>query len=81
MDIHQELTPWLASVYVERSSRRKGIGSMLVQHVMQTAKAADISHLYLFTPDQQRFYKRLGWNELIHENYREHCVTIMSVEL
>ena len=81
MTIHQELTPWLASVYVDKPHRRRGIGSQLVKHVMQQAAYAGYSKLYLFTPDQSEFYQRLGWQELTKEVYCGHEVTIMSVEL
>ena len=81
MDKYQELTPWLASVYVEVSSRGQGIGTSLVSHVMQHAKTAGITSLYLFTPDRQNFYQRLGWQVLSREEYRGHEVTVMSVLL
>lgn len=81
MDIHQELTPWLASVYIEVQSRGQGIGSSLVRHVMRQVKAAGITSMYLFTPDRQSFYKRLGWQVLSLEEYRGHEVTVMSVIL
>jgi N-acetylglutamate synthase-like GNAT family acetyltransferase len=81
MDVHQELTPWLASVYVEVSSRGQGTGSSLVRYVMQHAKAAGITSLYLFTPDRQNFYQRLGWEVLSREDYLGHKVTVMSVLL
>jgi len=81
MTVHQELTPWLASVYVDQPQRRRGIGSELVKYVMQQAANADFSRLYLFTPDQVAFYQRLGWQELVKESYCDHEVTIMSVDL
>lgn len=81
MDTRRELTPWLASVYVKSEHRRKGIGSALVRHVMQQAGCAGISQLYLFTPDQSEFYHKLGWRRLFEEDYREHKVTVMSVDL
>jgi GNAT superfamily N-acetyltransferase len=81
MTIHQELTPWLASVYVDEPHRRQGIGSQLVRHVMQQASYAGYSKLYLFTPDQVEFYQHLGWQELIKEFYCGHEVTIMSADL
>ena len=81
MDTHQELSPWLASVYVDVPYRRRGIGSMLVRHVMQQARHAGIANLYLFTPDRQDLYRRLGWQELSNEIYRDHQVTIMSIDI
>jgi N-acetylglutamate synthase-like GNAT family acetyltransferase len=81
METHRELSPWLASVYVDVPSRRKGVASMLVQNVMQQAKHAGIANLYLFTPDRQDLYRRLGWQELSNEIYRGHQVTIMSIDI
>jgi len=81
MTIHQELTLWLASVYIDEPHRRRGIGSQLVKYVMRQAVYAGYSQLYLFTPDQVNFYQRLGWRELINESYCGHEVTIMTVEL
>ncbi|MCW8962464.1 MAG: GNAT family N-acetyltransferase [Gammaproteobacteria bacterium] len=81
MTIHQELTPWLASVYVEQSHRRQGIGSELVKHVMQQAVVAGYSKLYLFTPDQVSFYRRLGWQQFSKVSYCGHDVIIMTVDL
>ena len=81
MDTHHELSPWLASVYVRHSNRGMGTGSLLVQHVMKQAQQAGLDRLFLFTPDQQLFYERLGWNMLIREHYHGHEVAIMSTEL
>lgn len=78
MTIHQDLTPWLASVYVESSRRDQGIGSRLVKHVMQQATDAGYSRLYLFTPDRVSFYQRLGWQKYKTVSYCGHDVTIMS---
>jgi len=81
MDNHPELTPWLASVLVAPEFRNQGIGTRLVEHVMQVAKTAGISRLYLFTPDRVAFYERLGWQLVNEEIYRQHRVSIMQVNL
>lgn len=81
MDSHPELTPWLASVYVDESFRRQGIGSKLVKHVMEQAAQAGISQLYLFTPDRAEFYLQLGWTTLTEEGYRGQSVTVMQAYL
>lgn len=81
MDTHRELTPWLASVFVAPAYRRRGVGTALVRHVMQQAQAAGIPVLYLFTPDQEAFYRKLGWQTLGRESYRGHDVTIMQLQL
>ena len=81
MSTRQELSPWLASVYVEASRRNQGIGSRLVEHVMQQARDAGYSTLYLFTPDRVSFYQRLGWRVHGVEYYCDHDVTIMCCDL
>jgi N-acetylglutamate synthase-like GNAT family acetyltransferase len=81
MDTRSELTPWLASVYVAPAFRNQGIGSRLVEHVMEEARKAGIRELYLFTPDRVSFYEKLGWRVLNEEEYRGHWVTVMSIKL
>ncbi len=81
MDSHEELTPWLASVYVDVPHRHQGVASALVQHVMQQAAAAAIPALYLFTPGQEKLYAKLGWEVLAREDYRGTAVTLMQVRL
>lgn len=80
MDTHPELTPWLASVFVAPIHRQKGIGAALVRAVMEAAREAGIATLYLFTPDQEAFYRALGWRTLSQERYRGDDVTIMQVD-
>lgn len=80
MSSHPELTPWLASVYVDASQRGKGIGSTLVRQVMQHARDNGIARLYLYTPDQEQLYARLGWQLLSREPYNGTPVTIMSLD-
>jgi predicted N-acetyltransferase YhbS len=64
-----DLTPWLASVYVEPAWRRRGIASVLVRTVQAASRAAGYPALYLYTPDQARLYARLGFvaiGQVIH---------------
>ena len=81
METKKHLTPWLASIYVAEPHRKQGIGSELVLHAMKEAKKENISKLYLFTPDQENFYKNLGWSTIEKESYHNHNVTIMEVAL
>lgn len=80
MSSHPELTPWLASVYVDAAQRGKGIGSLLVRRVMQHAQDNDIKRLYLYTPDQEQLYARLGWQLYSREPYNGPPVTIMTID-
>jgi GNAT superfamily N-acetyltransferase len=80
MEERPELTPWLASVYVAPEYRRRGIGSHLVNHVVEQANQQDIERLYLFTTDQMNFYKRLGWTSMETTDYHGIKVTIMTID-
>lgn len=77
MDSRPALTPWLASVFVLPEWRGQGIASALIRRVEEEAAAHGIGRFYLFTPDQQALYRRLGWQD--HEKlcYRGEEVTIM----
>ena len=81
MSTHPELTPWLASVYVAAQFRRRGLGSDLVRHVMQHAQSNGIRRLYLYTPDQEQLYARLGWRIFSREPYHGTPVTIMCIDM
>lgn len=81
MDVHLDWTPWLASVFVHPDHRRQGIGAALVRRATTEAQALGVPELYLFTPGQARFYERLGWRELLREEYRGTDVTIMTISL
>ncbi|MFI0471923.1 GNAT family N-acetyltransferase [Halomonas sp. HMF6819] len=73
-----ELSPWLASVFVVPSRRGRQIASQLVRRVEQEARANAIERLYLYTPDQQALYQRLGWQPVARDQCRGEDVTIMS---
>ena len=79
MDSHPELSPWLASVYIREDQRGRGLGKQLVQALMDFAGQQGLAKLYLFTPDQEGFYARLGWQRLQQELYRDTPVTIMQL--
>lgn len=73
-----EMTPWLASVYVSREYRNRGVGSAIVQRVMDEARILQVERLYLITPNKQSFYSRLGWRAEEEVEYRGEQVTIMQ---
>ncbi|MEW6188138.1 MAG: GNAT family N-acetyltransferase [Thermodesulfobacteriota bacterium] len=61
--------------------RNKGTGSALVKHVMKKAKEAGIPVLYLFTPDKEPFYLKLGWETFSRELFQGHPITILKADL
>jgi N-acetylglutamate synthase-like GNAT family acetyltransferase len=58
----EDLTPWLAGVFVGPQFRRRGIGTALCATVEKAARSRGIQTLYLFTLDKQAWYSRLGWS-------------------
>ena len=80
-DTRPQLSPWLASVFVAENHRAMGIGSKLILHVMAQAKREGIKTLYLFTPDNENFYKKLGWKNLADERYHGQQVSVMFIHL
>lgn len=80
MDSHPELSPWLASVYVNPEYRKRGVGAMLVKHIVNHAKEQGIGTLYLFTPDQAKFYQSMGWEFIAQESYRGGEATLMKID-
>jgi len=74
MDTNQEYSRgWRVSLF-SPANRRRGIGSQLVIHIMNRAREAGIKTLFLFTPDKEHFYKKLGWQTISNEIYRGHMV-------
>ena len=82
-DMHQyrDLTPWLASVFVAPEHRACGAGSALVQRVVEEARALGIKMLYLYTPDREGFYSRMGWAVRERTEYMGIDVVIMQLSL
>jgi GNAT superfamily N-acetyltransferase len=81
MDTHPELTPWLASVYVPPEFRRRGVASALTRAIEAQAAREGVETLWLWTPDQERLYARLGWTMVAREPYRGVEATIMRKDL
>ena len=80
MPERQDLSPWLAGVYVHAEFRNQGIGSTLVNRVVEKAKALNFPILYLFTFDKMNLYAHLGWKVIEQLNYLGHEITIMNIE-
>jgi GNAT superfamily N-acetyltransferase len=78
MDSHPQYQYWLGSVYVMENFRMQGIGSALVEAVIEEAEAFGIEELYLYTRGSENFYTRLGWKEIERLYYRGGNVTIMK---
>lgn len=78
MTDNQELSPWLANIYIHPDYRGHGYGKVIVRHVMAQAQALGFARLYLFTEDQQAFYQTLGWQLLKTQLYEGEWVSVMQ---
>ncbi|ELR70782.1 tyrosine phosphatase [Fulvivirga imtechensis AK7] len=51
----------LRSVAVDTREQQKGLGSTLIEEVLKTAKALNLSNLYLLTETAEGFFSKLGF--------------------
>lgn len=80
LDLRPELTPWLASVFVDPAQRGCGIGQQLVRRVMGEVESLAIPRIYLFTFEHEAFYGSLGWETTEKLTYRDQPITVMCYQ-
>jgi predicted N-acetyltransferase YhbS len=81
MDTHPQLTPWIASLYVDGKYRKQGVGETLVRRVIEEARSAGVKKLYLFTPDREHYFSRFGWRTLFKELYYGDMESVMALDI
>ena len=64
MEILQELTPWLSSVFVHQEYRGQGVAGALVAEVEKLARQQGYNKLFVFNPITQGVFEKLGWRVL-----------------
>lgn len=77
----QDLSPWLAGLYVDKPHRKKGVGSRLVLELEKLAMRRGVNKLYLVTDDAAGFYAQHGWIVLEHTVSHGHAVTVMEKDI
>jgi len=77
---HRELSPLLADVFVTPDRRGLGVGAALVRHVVQYAALHGLARIYLFTPESEAFYTKLGWHTFDHWSERGHDYAMMVID-
>ena len=73
--------PWLAAVLTLPSTRRNGVGSTLVQQVVQRAYQLGHHELFLYTSDQQEWYAKKGWIPIRETPLNDIAHTVMCLQL
>ena len=79
LQVRQELSPWMATVFVAPEYRKSGAGSALVSRVVREADRLNMAPIYLFTPDKEKFYAALGWSVIERIFYRGEQQSIMQI--
>jgi GNAT superfamily N-acetyltransferase len=75
------LTPWLASVYVSPEFRARGLGTLLIEAVEKEAREKGFQQIYLHTSDRADFYAKRGWAILDRVDYWGQTNTVMVKSL
>lgn len=70
---------WLASLYVRPEARGRGLGALLVRAVVAFAADQKVERLWLFTPEHEDFYARLGWHARESASLRGTPVRLMDI--
>ncbi len=80
-NVRPDLSPWLASLYVEPRHRRRGYGTALVEYCIRRAGDFGCATLYLYTDTHSQFYVRFGWRPIENRTSRGLEVTVMELQL
>lgn len=80
-NVRPDLSPWLASLYVEPRHRGRGYGSALVKHCILQAGHCGCSKLYLYTDTHAHFYTRFGWQPIENRISRGLDITVMELQV
>lgn len=74
----QQATWWLGEVLTVPSARGKRIGSQLIEVLYQYYRQFTNESLYLYTPDMQALYRKMGWQDVEQREVNDELVTVMK---
>lgn len=80
IDTYDSVTPWLGSVIIIPEMRNQGFGSWLVTETMNEALKLGINKWYLYTPNRESFYLKLGWKTIDTHSHNNVLGVIMQFE-
>lgn len=69
--------PWVAAVFVEPSSRGRGVGAALVAEATRRGHALGFSEVFLYTESGAEWYAKAGWRAVRVARLSGHPVTVM----
>lgn len=72
---------WLGEVVTRSTHRGQGLGSALIKRIVELATERNIAELWLYTPDKQSLYRRLGWKAYEQRVVDGESVTVMVLSL
>ncbi|CCD90015.1 Conserved protein of unknown function; putative GCN5-related N-acetyltransferase [Bradyrhizobium sp. ORS 285] len=82
MTIRPALSPWMAQLFVTDSSRGRGVGSALIQAMMNRAFALGFQRVHLFTSGPlPAYYAAQGWKPVEEVEYLGKMRTVMAIDL
>ena len=73
--------PWLAAVFVTPDARKFGVGSALVEHVVNRARELGYPKIYLYTEHQENWYASKNWTKIRDIVFLGLHHTVMQLEL
>ena len=76
---HPDKVHWISEIFVLHKFRGRGLGSRITQALTEYAFSRGVSQLFLYTPDQQSLYVRLGWRVVSREIINRETVSIMQL--
>jgi N-acetylglutamate synthase-like GNAT family acetyltransferase len=68
-------------LYIAAPRRKQGIGATLVSAIEKKAHELGVQTLYLYTPESETFYARLGWHVNERTEYHGCPVSIMEKQI
>lgn len=77
----RELKPWIAAFIVNPEFRGRGFGTRILGLLENQAHSFGIEKLYLWTEDQNEFYRKRGYEQLAVSNLAELEVFVMQKSL
>lgn len=69
---------WIGEIVTVPSARGQGIGSQLIERLYHEFKQCSDECLYLYTPDMQALYRRMGWVDVQQTIANDEQVTVMK---